>query len=195
MAGLDAVGSGGISQTAADARYLALAGGTLTGDVVSRNPLTAGTLTVTNNAVASSMIVTRFDWTNAMVVALGASLTGDIKVCTLPAKMLVLAPAYMVITGTAAGVATLTASLGIISASYVDYIQVSDCKVAANTIYGDSAYGVPGNNLDPGGGNVTNLPSVTATTDVFLHFISTVQNLSATTGSTGSIYLRTMKLP
>jgi hypothetical protein len=127
----------------------------------------------------------KFTWTNAMVVALGASLTGDITVCTLPAKTMV--RRVIVSTDTAAaGVATLTVAVGRTAAAYIDYIVASDAKVAA--IYGD-ATAEAGTNLIG-----FDIPSWSGTTDVKAHFISTVQNLSAVTNSTGSIYIETVQL-
>lgn len=145
--------------------------------------LTAATATP-GPAVAGTTITSEYLWTNAMVVALGASLTGDVKICTLPAKTYVI-NAYMIVTGTAAGVTTLTGALGRTSASYIDYIVALDLKVASNTVYGDASA--------ERGTNLTgyDLPSVTGTTDVYMHFISTVANLSSVTGSTGTIVLVT----
>lgn len=133
-------------------------------------------------------VVSKYSWTNAMIVALGAGLTGDITVATLPAKT-VLVNAYYVVTGTAAGVATLTGALGRTGAGYIDYIVASDLKVAANTVYGDASA--------ERGTNLTgyDLPSITGTTAVKMHFISTVQNLDQTTGSSGDVYLVTLQLP
>lgn len=149
--------------------------------------LTVGTMTATNSSLLREGWH-RFDWTNAMVVALGAGLTGDIAVCTLPAKTVVV-NAYAVITGTAAGPTTLTVAVGRTSAAYIDYIVASDAKVAANTVYGDAS-GERGTNLVG-----YDLPSFTGTTVVNAHFIATVTNLNTTTGSTGSVYLQTATLP
>lgn len=163
-------------------------------DLVSKDPtnitqsaLTAGTMTVTNSALSRS-VITRFDWTNAMVVALGGAVTGDITVCTLPAKTVV-QRVWVVVTGQGAGVTTLTVAVGRTAAGYIDYIVASDAKAAANTLYGGAAVDL--------GTNLTgyDLPSVTGTTAVKAHFISTIQNLSSTTGSSGSIYILTTTLP
>lgn len=160
---------------------------TLSGVLLSDAVLTAGTMTVGTSSMVRST-VHKFSWTNAMVVALGAGLTGDIAVCTLPAKTVV-KRAWVVITGQAAGVTTLTVAVGRTSALYIDYIVASDAKAAVNTKYGGASADL--------GTNLTgyDLPSVTATTLVNAHFISTVQNLNATTGSTGDIYLETLVLP
>jgi hypothetical protein len=128
-------------------------------------------------------------WTNAQVVALGASLTGDITcVATLPAKTAV-TNTYMVITGQAAGVTTLTAAVGRVAAAYIDYIVASDAKAAVNTVYGDAS-AERGTNLVG-----YDLPSYTAATVIKIHFISTVQNLDQTTGSSGRVILKTEVVP
>lgn len=157
------------------------------GNVVAGNALTAGTMTVGANAYVRSHI-SKFTWTNAMVVALGAATTGDITVCTLPAKTVV-KNAYVVIDSTAAGVTTLTVAVGRVSAGYIDYIVASDAKVAANTVYGDGSA--------ERGTNLTgyDMGSYTATVAVKAHFISTVENLDQTTTCTGTVYLETITLP
>ncbi len=163
------------------------------GNVVANNyyyptgAVTAGTMTP-SNIYQVRRVLHSFVWTNAMVVALGAGLTGDVTVCTLPAKTVVL-NAYVVITGTAAGVATLTVAVGRTAAGYIDYIVASDAKVAANTVYGDAS-GERGTNLTG-----YDLPSYTGTTAVKAHFVSTVQNLDQTTGSTGTVILETLLVP
>jgi hypothetical protein len=149
--------------------------------------LTAGTMTGTNTAL-SRRVVHRFDWTNAMITALGASLTGDIAVCTLPAKTIVV-NAYVVVVSAATGTTTLSLSVGRTGAGYIDYVTNSDIKAAANTVYGDAS-GERGTNLVG-----YDMPSFTGTTVVNAHLISTVENLSACLGSTGSIYLETITLP
>lgn len=153
----------------------------------SSGALTAGTMTVTNSSLVRH-VVHRFDWTNAMVTALGASTSGDITVCTLPAQTVVMR-AWVVI-GTAEGSLTsLTIAVGRTSALYIDYIVASNGKAAANTVYGD-AVGELGTNLTG-----YDLPSFTGTTAVKAHFISGVENLSTATTSTGTVYLETLTLP
>lgn len=149
--------------------------------------LTTGTMTATNVAL-SRRALHRYDWTNAMVVALGATTAGDITVATLPAKTKVV-NAYVVITGQAASVTTLTVAVGRTSAAYIDYIVASDAKAAVSTVYGDS--------LAERGTNLTgyDLPSWTGTTAINAHFVSSGGNLSAVTASTGSVYLETITLP
>lgn len=149
--------------------------------------VTAGTMTGTYEAVLS-MATTCRPWTNAQVVALGATTAGDIAWGTLPAKYIV-RNAYIVITGAAAGPATVTVSLGRTSASYIDYIVASDAKAAANTVYGDASA--------ERGTNLTgyDLPSYTATTLINAHFVSTGANLSTVTASTGTVCVTLDKLP
>lgn len=149
--------------------------------------LTAGTLTVTNSA-SLVKTVTRYDWTNAMVTALGGVGTGDITVCTLPAKTIV-TNAYVVIDTPDSSANALTIALGRVSATYIDYIVASDAKASVNTVYGDASA--------ERGTNLTgyDLPSITGTTAVKIHLIKTTTNLSTVTGSTGHIYLETAILP
>lgn len=155
---------------------------TLTGSVV-----TNGTMTRSVSAQISS-VVHKFSWTNAMIVALGAALTGDITICTLPSKTVV-KRVWVVLSGQAAGPATLTVAIGRAGAAYIDYIIALTLKAAANTIYG-AVVGDLGTNLTG-----YDLPSVTGTTAVKAHFIATVANLDGTTGSSGDIYIETIQLP
>lgn len=150
------------------------------------NALTAGTMNA-DITYAIRYATSSFTWTNAMVVALGAGLVGDITVCTLPAKTIVV-NAYLVVSTAAAGVTTLTGALGRVAAGYIDYIVASDLKAAANTVYGDASA--------ERGTNLTgyDLPSYTATTVVKVHFISTVQNLDQTATCTGKVILFTALL-
>lgn len=154
---------------------------------VSAMNLTAGTMTNTNQ-YELRRVWHRYDWTNAMVVALGAVLSGNVSVCTLPAKT-ILTNAYIVITSAGGTVTTLTVSLGRTAATYVDYIVASDAKAAANTVYGDAS-GERGTNLTG-----YDLPSFTGTTVVNAQFVSTGTNLNTVTTSTGTVYLETILLP
>jgi hypothetical protein len=139
-------------------------------------------------------------WTNSMVTALGASLTGDISVCVIPAKCIV-HRCMVVITGQGAGTTTLTVSVGRTAASYIDYVVASDAKAAANTVYGDVDAEIGTNLLTTGAADTTatarkdDFPSFTGTTTINAHFISTVENLSSVTGSTGTVYLEISVLP
>ena len=149
---------------------------------------TAGTLTATSVGKLSS-VMNKYSWTNAMIVAL-AGTTGNLLVCTLPAKCQVIS-AKIVLTGQAAGITALTVSLGRVGTAYIDYLVASSAKAAANTIYGDAIAEV-GAGLSAILGD---LPSLSGTTAVNLQFISAVEDLANVTGSTGDIYLQTIQLP
>ncbi len=155
---------------------------------LSASALTAGTL---NNGVQSSIrrAVSKFSWTNAMVAALSGT-SGNLLVCTLPAKTVV-NKAVVVITGQAAGTTTLTLSLGRVATGYIDYVVAKSAKAAANTIYGQ-VIGDVGTGLSAILGD---LPSLSATTDVNLQFVSSIENLSNVTGSAGDVILETTLLP
>jgi hypothetical protein len=166
--------------------------GSNAGDLVTSGAITAvaGGGTVPFNGVIRVGVYKR-TWTNAEVQALGANLTGDIKVATLPAKTIV-RNAYVVIDSQASVVDTLTVAMGRTSAAYIDYIVASNAMVAANTVYGD---GTPER-----GTNLTgyDIPSYTAAVDVYLHFIATSaggKKLADVLGCTGTIYLLTETLP
>lgn len=129
-------------------------------------------------------------WTNAEIAALGANKSGDVKVATLPAKTVV-RNAYLVIDSAATVLSDLTVAMGRTSTAYIDYTVASDAKAAANTVYGGSS-GQRGTNLTG-----YDLPSYTAATDVYLHFVTTdgSHNLSDVLTSTGTIFLLTETLP
>lgn len=155
--------------------------------VIGSQSLGAQTLSAVKTGLAGSS-VSKYQWSNAMVAGLGASLTGDLKVCTLPARTIV-KNAYIVIDSAAGGVTTLTVALGRTGASYIDYIVASDAKAAANTVYGDGSA--------ERGTNLTgyDMGSLQTFTDIYLHFVSTGTNLSTVTTSTGTVYLETVVLP
>lgn len=177
-------------QASGAGRWVPTNGSTGAGDVAaSKSVLTSGTMT---QALAHQSLirrsVTKFTWTNAQVVALGATTAGDITVCTLPAKTIVV-NAYLVVDTQAAGTTTLTGAVGRTGATYIDYIVASDLKAAANTVYGDAS-GERGTNLTG-----YDLPSYTGTTNVVMHFISTGANLDQVTTCTGTVILETATLP
>lgn len=149
--------------------------------------VTAGTMSYSMNSEYRSAWHSA-SWTNANVTALGAVTTGNISAFTLPAKF-VIENMYVVITGAAAGPATVTVSCGRTGAAYIDYIVASDAKAAANTVYGDAA-AERGTNLVG-----YDLPSYTATTVVNCQFISTGANLNTVTGSTGTVIFKTAMVP
>lgn len=186
--GAPAQGLANAVQGAAATAALAKAGGTMTGEVILNGAaLTVGGMTAGYTGVARSSI-SKYSWTNAMVVALGANLAGDITVCTLPAKTVV-KRVWVVITGAATGPTTLTVAIGRTGALYIDYIIALTAKATANTIYG-AVVGDLGTNLTG-----YDLPSVTGTTAVKAHFLATVANLDQTLASTGDVYIETLTLP
>jgi hypothetical protein len=150
--------------------------------------LTAATMTAESTGVWKTSTHS-YTWTNAQVVALGATTSGDINVATLPAKTQVV-DALVVITGTAAGPTTVTVQCGD-TGTFINYVVAADAKVAANTVYGD-AVAERGTALDA---EFWHLPSYTGTTTVACRFISTGANLSTVTGSTGRVILTTRLLP
>ena len=152
-------------------------------------PFTPGTMAYETSSLLRTR-VDSFTWTNAQVVALGAGLTGDITVATIPAKTAVL-DAKVVITGQAAGTTTLTVACGIVAAGYIDWVVASDAKAAVNTVYGDAA-AERGTSLDI---EFYALPSYAAESIVKCHFISTGTNLDTVTASSGRVILVTTLLP
>lgn len=149
--------------------------------------VTAGTMAY-SNAATVRRVVHRFDFTNAQVVALGAVLAGDIKVCTIPADVAVV-NVIVVIASPDTSANALTVAVGRTGATYVDYITAQSAKAAAGTVYGGLAAHRGVNNT---GGDV---PSTSATTDVFAHFIKTTTNLNTVTGLAGIVYIETLQLP
>jgi hypothetical protein len=183
------------STTAASANVTILDGAQMR---LGNQVLTGSTMTPT--IVGEVRTVTHsYAWTNAMVTALGASLTGDINVATLPAKTRV-ESALVVIDTAAGGVTTLTVSCGdaIGGTPFAQYIVASDAKAAANTVYGDLISGAEtGTALFDATTKWRQnyVPSYTATTLVTCHFISTGTNLNTVTTSTGRLILTTTLLP
>ena len=149
------------------------------------NAVTAGTANMTF-AGALQKTVQKFSLTNAMVAALGAVTSGNVSLCTLPARTRV-ENCYVVISGAAVGPTTVTLSIGRTAATYVDYIVASDAKTAAT--YGDVS-GERGTNLV-----LYDVPSFSTTTVVNVQFVSTGANLSTVTGFAADVYLETVQLP
>ena len=120
-----------------------------------------------------------------MVVALGGNLTGDISICTLPAKTVVRNVYLVVDTQATNGGGTLTGAVGYTAAAYIDYINPSSLMAAAGTVYG----GVAGDR----GTALTgyDLPNYTGTKTLYMHLISTVNNLNTITTCTGHVVICT----
>ncbi len=146
-----------------------------------------GTMTLMNNAELHRALY-RWDWTNAMIAALGASGAGDITICTIPAQAMVI-NALMVVKTPDTSANALTGAVGRAAATYLDYIKASDLKAAANTIYG-AVSGDRGTNLTG-----YDVPSWTATTAIKMHLIKSATNLNTVTACTGSVYLELKILP
>jgi hypothetical protein len=131
-----------------------------------------------------------------MVVALGATTSGDITVCTLPAKVRVISCLLFINTaGTNMGAATFTVQVGT-DATFSNFLNAGSGLAAANTLYGD-ADSEMGGSLPPTQ-HVPFLPSWTATTAVKMRCITDGaggKTLADVLTSTGSIYLVTETLP
>lgn len=140
-----------------------------------------------SSSVTSGGLI-KYAWTTAEVVALGAGLTGDITIGSVPAKSII-RDAYVVITEAGAGTATLTVALGGTATAYTDLIVASDAKAAANTIYGNASgeRGTSNTGYD--------LRSYTAATTLKLHFIATTNNLDQCSAGTGVAYVLYETLP
>lgn len=162
-------------------------GGSGRGVQIQQASITPGSLTndANGNMLAGTFKAT---WTNASITGCGNVFSCDITVATLPAHTRV-ENVYMIVTGQAAGVTTLTGAIGRTGTTYIDYIVASDLKAAANTVYGDA--------LAERGTNLTgyDMASYTGTTAVKWHLISTGTALNTVTGSTGVIYIETTVLP
>ena len=180
-----------------------ISGAAMTGDVTgtigantvisaTTAQLTASTMTVSSNALVRE-VITKYSWTNAMVAALGAVTAGDVQIATIPANCEI-RRVTIVLDSQAAGTTTLTIAVGRTGAAFNDYVVVSDCQQAANTVYGDTKTTI-GTNLYDGVTLRPDVPSITATTPLKAHFISTGANLSAVTTCTGHIYVTSVLRP
>lgn len=171
------------------------ASGQVSGTVfqASTQIVTAGTMTVSSSAGISTA-THKFLWTNAMVTALGAVTSGDVTVCTLPAKCRVLSATIVINTaGTNMGGATLTAQLGT-DATFSNYLNAGSALAAANTVYGDADAELAAAMLT----KCAHLPSWTATTAVKVRFVTDGaggKTLADVLTSTGTVYLCTEILP
>ncbi len=162
---------------------------------ISNNALahTAGTMTeaVAGSNGKLSTSTSSYSWTNAMVVALGATTSGDITVMTIPARTQVV-DVGVVVTGQAAGTTTLTIQCGdaVAAGTFNTLIVASSIQAAVNTFYGD-AVAERGTSIDT---EWYYMPSFTAPTVMTCRFISTGANLSAVTGSSGTVFVTTRVL-
>ena len=136
-----------------------------------------------STALGHSII--KFPIVNADVVALGAAMTGDITVGTLPAKSRLVA-AYIDVTGAETSANALTVALGTVAAAYVDWIVASDAKTAA--LYG--------NDVSERGATVLDGQLFyVAATPIKAHFIKATTNLSTATAFAATVYVEYVTYP
>lgn len=161
--------------------------------------LTSATMAAETQAYALGSLLSSYTWTNAQVVALGATTTGDITVATLPAKTVVKRALVVILTAdTSANALTVSCGDATVGTPFTNYVLPGDAKAAANTVYGDAISGAEtGASLFDATAkwNPGFLPSYTATTLVTCHFIKTTTNLSTVLTSTGRVILETALLP
>ena len=150
----------------------------------SGTALTAGDLTVNNSGSNGQPF--KASWTRQQVLALGASPTGNLKVATLPAGTCV-TNVFMVVTDIETISAQLNGSVGRTAAGYVDYIVASSHKSAA--IYGNASGERGTNNTG------YDIPSTSATTDVYIRFDAGADNLGDTVGSAGYVVIEYFVIP
>lgn len=131
----------------------------------------------------------KLDWLNADVVACGAVTTCNIIVGTLPIRGRSM-NAIVRVVGAAVGPTTVTVSVGRTTTAFIDYIVASNAKAAG--VYGDTS-GERGTNM--GDAFFGDVPSLVATTDITLQFVSTGANLSTVTASTGTVWIRYEVIP
>lgn len=142
----------------------------------SYTALTAGALTVSNDGSNGKPFVATYN--AALVATIGGVAAGDLKVATLPAKTFI-RNVFLVITAPDAGFEVMTVSIGRVGATYIDYIVASNHIVAANTVYGNAA-------AERGTNNTSyDLPSYSATTDVYVRFDVTGSSAPVLSGADG----------
>lgn len=146
--------------------------------------LSASQLTVTNDGSNGKPFVAT--WSDVTVNSLGSVTTGNKRVATLPAKTIV-KNVFVSVTVAESALATFTVSVGRTGAGYVDYIVASNGKAIA--IYGnDSAERGTNNTL-------FDIASWTATTDIFIQFVSTGDDLDAALDTAGTVVIDYMVIP
>ena len=95
------------------------------GNIEASTAITAVGTAAYNGVIRTG--VYRRAWTNAEVVALGATKDAELKVATLPAKTVV-RNAYVVVDTHESYLTDLTVALGRTGATYIDYIVASNAK-------------------------------------------------------------------
>ena len=109
----------------APGELLATNGSTGNGNWIASTAITAVGTAAYNGVIRTG--VYRRAWTNAEVVALGATKDAELKVATLPAKTVV-RNAYVVVDTNESYLSDLTVALGRTGATYIDYIVASNAK-------------------------------------------------------------------
>lgn len=160
--------------------------------IASASTLTAGTMTVASAALVR-LAVTKFQWTNAMVIA-AAGTANKINICTLPAKTIVY-NCYVVIDTAATQAATLTVQVGP-STGTTGFVLAADAKAAANTVYGDAVGEVGANLYDTTEkAFIPYLPSYTTTTLIQAQYTIGAGTLADVLTSTGTVFITHAVLP
>ncbi|MDP2317462.1 MAG: hypothetical protein Q8P41_31550 [Pseudomonadota bacterium] len=152
---------------------------------LSTNPGAWAPCVVAQTSTAPVFGVIKYSITNAAVVALGAALTGDITIGTLPAKSRVLMT-YVDVTSAETSANALTVSLGTVATGYVDWVVASDAKTAA--VYGDIV-------AERGATNIDGQLYYAAATTIKSHFVKTTTNLSTATAFAADVYVAYQTLP
>lgn len=152
---------------------------------LSTNPGAWASCIASQTTTAPTRGVIKYSITNAAVAALGASLTGDITIGTLPANSRVLAT-YVNVTSAETSANALTVSLGVVATGYIDWVVASDAKTA--TVYGDAA-------AERGATNIDGALFYTTAQTIKSHFVKTTTNLSTATAFAADVYVSYETLP
>lgn len=156
---------------------------------------TTGTMAVTTAYAEVRDTVTACSWTNAQVVALGATTTGDITCLTSIPAATEIYSANLVVDTAASGPTTLTAQCGdaVVGAPYNNLILAGDLKATAGTRYGD-VNAERGASIDTADERPY-MPRPAAATAITCRFVSSGGYLSVVTGSTGHLSLKLNRMP
>jgi hypothetical protein len=100
----------GFSPNTSGLIYYSASATTINGTIINPSQkLTAASLTMVSTGEIRNSI-SKFEWTNDMIVSLGANTTGSLTVCTLPPKTAI-KNAIIVITGSATNITTLNGEI------------------------------------------------------------------------------------
>ncbi len=158
---------------------------TVKAKALSTNPGAWAPCVASQTTTAPTRGVLKYTITNAAVAALGASLTGDITIGTLPANSRVLAT-YVNVTSAETSANALTVSLGVVAAGYVDWVVASNAKTA--TVYGDAT-------AERGATNLDGALFYTTAQTIKSHFVKTTTNLSTVADFAATVYVSYETLP